>query len=36
MQRWTQAAGWHPWTEPTDAQRLARMRARRDQQQETR
>lgn len=30
MQRWTKAAGWHPWTEPTDQQRLARMRNRRD------
>lgn len=29
MQRWTKAAGWHQWTEPTDAQRLARMKARR-------
>lgn len=26
--RWTQAAGWHRWTPPTDAQRLERMRAR--------
>ena len=28
-QRWTDEAGWHTHTEPTDAQRLARMRARR-------
>ncbi|WNI19207.1 hypothetical protein [Actinacidiphila sp. ITFR-21] len=35
MQRWTQAAGWHTWTPPTDAQRLARMRARQAQRQET-
>lgn len=27
-QRWTQDAGWHKWTPPTDAQRLERMRAR--------
>ena len=31
FQRWTTGAGWHRWTEPTDAQRLERMRARRDQ-----
>lgn len=29
MQRWTAAAGWHGWTEPTDEQRKARMLARR-------
>ena len=29
MQRWTKPAGWHQWTPPTDAQILARMRARR-------
>lgn len=28
-QRWTAAAGWHAWQPPTDAQILARMRARR-------
>ncbi|RKN61908.1 hypothetical protein D7231_32065 [Streptomyces klenkii] len=27
--RWTAAAGWHAWQAPTDAQILARMRARR-------
>lgn len=36
MQRWTAEAGWHHWTEPTDAQRLARMRARRNANKETR
>lgn len=29
-QRWTGGVGRHGWTAPTDAQRLARMRARRD------
>ncbi len=29
MQRWVPSHGWHPWTEPTNAQRLARMQARR-------
>lgn len=29
-QRWTAEAQWHGWTAPTDAQRLARMRARRE------
>jgi hypothetical protein len=29
LQRWHAEAGWHPWTEPTDEQRLERMRARR-------
>lgn len=29
-QRWTDAAGWHTWTEPTDEQRKARMLARRN------
>ncbi|MCC9307719.1 hypothetical protein LN042_11525 [Kitasatospora sp. RB6PN24] len=28
-QQWTQAAGWHQWQPPTDAQILARMQARR-------
>lgn len=28
-QRWKPPAGWHTWTAPTDAQRLARMKARR-------
>jgi len=28
-QRWTEGVGRHGWTTPTDAQRLARMRARR-------
>ncbi|WP_431980061.1 hypothetical protein [Streptomyces qinglanensis] len=27
--RWTEAAGWHPWTAPTQEQMKARMRARR-------
>ncbi|WP_371793877.1 hypothetical protein OIE91_11470 [Streptomyces albidoflavus] len=27
--RWSGAVGWHPWTPPTPAQALARMRARR-------
>lgn len=27
--QWTAKAGWHAWTEPTNAQRLARMKARR-------
>ncbi len=36
MQRWTASAGWHKWTPPTDAQRLARMTARRNHAQETR
>jgi hypothetical protein len=27
--QWTQAAGLHPWTAPTDQQILARMQARR-------
>lgn len=31
FQRWTRDAGWHGWTAPTDAQRLERMRARRNQ-----
>jgi hypothetical protein len=29
FRRWTEDVGRHGWTEPTDAQRLARMRARR-------
>jgi hypothetical protein len=29
MQQWTEAVGWHKWAEPTDAQRLERMKARR-------
>lgn len=29
FQRWTPEAGWHGWTAPTNAQVLARMRARR-------
>ena len=29
MQRWTDQAGWHKWTEPSDEQRLKRMKARR-------
>lgn len=28
MQRWTTGAGWHQWTEPTQEQILARMKAR--------
>lgn len=28
-QRWTDAAGWHQWTPPTQQQIKARMRARR-------
>jgi hypothetical protein len=28
-QSWKPSAGWHKWTAPTDAQRLARMKARR-------
>lgn len=35
MQRWATGPGWHHWTEPTDTQRLERMRARRAQRQET-
>jgi hypothetical protein len=35
MQRWTAAAGWHRWTEPTDQQRLARMRERRNARKAT-
>ncbi|GAA1977273.1 hypothetical protein [Kitasatospora viridis] len=27
--QWMQAAGWHQWQPPTDAQILARMKARR-------
>ncbi|MFT2014647.1 hypothetical protein ACMA1D_02180 [Streptomyces sp. 796.1] len=27
--QWTRAAGWHAWVEPSDGQRLERMRARR-------
>lgn len=27
--RWTRSVGWHGWIEPSDAQRLARMKARR-------
>lgn len=30
MQRWKPPAGWHKWEAPTDVQRLARMRARRE------
>lgn len=29
FRQWTDAAGWHGWTAPTDAQRLDRMKARR-------
>lgn len=29
FERWTTDAGWHGWIEPSDAQRLERMRARR-------
>ncbi len=29
-QRWTAEARWHGWAAPTDAQRLARMLARRE------
>ena len=29
MQRWTTAAGWHQWAEPTQEQIAARMLARR-------
>lgn len=29
FQRWTTGAGWHKWTAPTQAQILARMKARR-------
>lgn len=29
FRRWTDAAGWHGYVTPTDAQRLERMRARR-------
>lgn len=29
LQRWVPAVKWHGWTEPTDAQRKARMLARR-------
>jgi hypothetical protein len=28
-QRWRPSVGWHTWAEPTDAQRKARMKARR-------
>jgi hypothetical protein len=30
MQRWTQAAGWHQWEQPTQQQTKARMNARRN------
>lgn len=30
FQQWNPAAGWHTWTVPTNAQRLARMLARRN------
>lgn len=30
VQRWTDAIGWHRWVAPTDAQRLERMRTRRE------
>lgn len=33
--RWHPDAGMHPYQPPTDAQRLARMKARRTQQEET-
>jgi hypothetical protein len=33
--QYTDAAGWHPWTPPTDTQRLDRMRARRNARKET-
>jgi len=29
MQRWSKSIGWHQWDQPTNAQILARMRARR-------
>lgn len=29
-QRWSLGVGWHGWAAPTDAQRLARMLARRN------
>jgi hypothetical protein len=31
-QRWKPPIGWHDWTPPSDAQRLARMKARRKTQ----
>lgn len=33
--QYTAAAGWHPWTPPTDQQRLNRMRARRNARKAT-
>lgn len=32
MQRWTDEAGWHTWTAPTDDQIKARMQARRTEE----
>lgn len=32
--QYTDAAGWHPWTEPTDQQRLDRMREQRNARKE--
>lgn len=32
MQHWTTEAGWHPWTQPTQQQIKARMRARRNKE----
>lgn len=34
MQQWKPPAGWHQWEQPTTAQRLARMKARRNASKE--
>jgi hypothetical protein len=31
MQRWITGIGWHQWTQPTDDQRLTRMKNRRSE-----